>query len=608
MSTVFAPRQTRLPRLPRRLRLLASPPDAAASPRAAAVRSAFLLAVAFAALAGLVEVTCLAYARLLEQRLVHVSPQAVWMAPLTYAVLYAVVALPFAARAWRRPDGRWLPWLAGVLACVAAYSPLLLVGGLYPGARLLLSVGIGIRVGTLAAQHRGAVLRLVPRAAAALALVAGGLALGWNGGRWLLERRARAALPAARAGTPNVLLLIWDTVRADELSLYGYPRPTTPTLTRLAARGLTFEDAISTAPWTLPSHAGMFTGRWPHELTADWKRPLDGRFPTLAQVLARHGFVTAGFVANTYYTGLGTGLARGMAHYEDFGFTLGDFLMTTALGRDLVRDHALRERLTGGQIPGRKSAARVEGDFLRWLDGRAAGHPFFAFLNLYDAHSPYLPPAPFDTLFQAAPRRTSLIWRGWRLTRPEARAERNAYDASIAYMDAELGKLVDGLSRRGLLRNTILVVAADHGEEFGAHRVFLHGNSLYFPSLHVPLVIVDPRGPAGVRVPGMVSLRDLPATILDLTGLPGDVFPGRSLATLWRRPGTAPSTPVLAEVRRATGLPGWYPVSAGDLFSVIAGGYHLIVGGKGQEELYDLRADPREQHDLLRPPALARNP
>ena len=109
-----------------------------------------------------------------------------------------------------------------------------------------------------------------------------------------------------------------DTVRADHLSLYGYERPTTPALEQFAQQGIRFDQARATAPWTLPSHASMFTGRWPHELGEEWMTPIRGNFPTLAEYLGDHGYATAGFVANVGYCSQETGLARGFTHYEDY--------------------------------------------------------------------------------------------------------------------------------------------------------------------------------------------------------------------------------------------------------------------------------------------------
>ena len=148
----------------------------------------------------------------------------------------------------------------------------------------------------------------------ALVLVVAGLVFG---GDWLKEwREARRPLPPA--DSPNVLLIVLDTVRADHLSLYGYQRATTPTLERLAKRAIRFDEARATAPWTLASHASMFTGRLPHELAVKWQTPLRTGFPTLAEYLGSQGYATAGFVANTEYCSYDTGLDRGFTHYEDY--------------------------------------------------------------------------------------------------------------------------------------------------------------------------------------------------------------------------------------------------------------------------------------------------
>ena len=131
------------------------------------------------------------------------------------------------------------------------------------------------------------------------------------------EHRALSLRPPAKPGVPNVLLIVLDDVRAASLSLYGYDRPTTPNLERLARRGVVFSEARSTAPWTLPSHASMMTGRWPHELSVGPDLPLDGTFPTLAETLGREGYATAGFVGNTVYCNALYGMGRGFARYED---------------------------------------------------------------------------------------------------------------------------------------------------------------------------------------------------------------------------------------------------------------------------------------------------
>ena len=148
----------------------------------------------------------------------------------------------------------------------------------------------------------------------AIVLVQAGLIFG--GDRFKQWREESRPLPPA--GSPNVLLIVLDTVRADHLSLYGYQRPTSPALERLASRGVRFDQARAAAPWTLASHATMFTGRWPHELAIRWMYPLRRDVPTLAEFVVALGYATAGFVANTLYCSYDSGLDRGFTHYEDY--------------------------------------------------------------------------------------------------------------------------------------------------------------------------------------------------------------------------------------------------------------------------------------------------
>ncbi len=192
---------------------------------------------------------------------------------------------------------------------------------------------------------------------------------------------------SSSAEAANVLLIVLDTVRAQSLSLNGYERETSPQLERLARRGLSFENAISTSPWTLPGHASMFTGRYPHEVSADWSVPLDATFPTLAEVLASNGYATAGFVANVGYCSYEHGLNRGFAYYSDYQFSLGQFILSSSLGRTVASSDRLR-RISGyHELLNRRTAENINNDFLHWLSTRGR-QPFFAFLNYYDAHEP----------------------------------------------------------------------------------------------------------------------------------------------------------------------------------------------------------------------------
>jgi arylsulfatase A-like enzyme len=172
----------------------------------------------------------------------------------------------------------------------------------------------------------------------------------------------------------------------------------------------------------------------------------------------------------------------------------------------------------------------------------------------------------------------------------------------LAELDAELGRLFAELERRGLLDNTIIIVSSDHGEQFGEHSVMGHGNSLYLPVLHVPLLIRFPGSvPRGASVSRPVSLRDLPATIADLSGLGRQVtFPGRSLARFWSGDSAAAAGPdtLLMTVEYNPRLPKGNPIDRGSMRAVVLDTLHYILNGDRREELYRLRQDPDERHDL----------
>jgi arylsulfatase A-like enzyme len=546
-----------------------------------------------------------------------------WMVPLGNLLVFGACGLLLAigARAAGRGSRQLVPWL---LAFGAFLGPLLVVRGLYPVACVILAGGLAASTSRLVRDHGPRFRRLVRRSLpASLGLVA--LLTVVQGGRILLaEPRALASLPAAAPGAPNVLLIVLDTVRADHLSPYGYGRDTTPHLARLAREGIRFEQARAAAPWTLPSHATMFTGRWHHEHRASRFRPMDPELPTLAEFLRDHGYVTGGFVANTFFCNSWFGLDKGFLHYEDYEETtrvsLVETLRNAALGRVVLDgvDMVLGTRLSvhGGD---RKDAAQLNGAALAWLD-RNPGRPFFAFLNYFDAHSPYQPPAGSGRHFGRKPESPAerRMIKDWdridkhKLSPAEVELARDAYDACIAYLDDRLAALLDALRRRDRLRNTLIVVTSDHGEEFGEHGLFGHAQSLYRPELHVPLLIVDPRGSdRGHSVPEPVSLRNLPATVVSLLGLDArSPFPGTPLL----RGGESPSPgadPVLAEADPAVQFPhSRAPAKRGPMHSLVADGRVYIRNADGREELYDLESDPDELRDLTGspegPPALER--
>jgi arylsulfatase A-like enzyme len=262
-----------------------------------------------------------------------------------------------------------------------------------------------------------------------------------------------------------------------------------------------------------------------------------------------------------------------------------------------------------------RDARGINHAFLDWLSGRrGGGRPFFAFLNYLDAHEPYLVPGEHTARFGTAPGSRwehEMLLNYWdrdktQISPRDVALARDGYDDCIAYLDGRVGALLDELDRRAALEETVVIITSDHGEEFGERGVFDHGYSLYLDAVHVPLVILAPTAPAGRAVAEPVSLRDVPATVLDLLGLSADSpFPGRSLAAHWRTPpGAAPprTTPAISEGDFLTiGLdprrgPG--PSQRGYTMSQVASGWHYFRDSNGAEGLYDLAADPAESHNL----------
>jgi arylsulfatase A-like enzyme len=496
-------------------------------------------------------------------------------------------------------------------------------------ASLLLSGGLAVQSARLAGRHREPFLRLVHRTTPWLAGALAVTVLLTFAARARLEYGAQAALPPPPPNARNVLLIVWDTVRATNLGLHGYNRRTSPNLERLAGTGVRFDRAFATAPWTLPSHSSLFTGRWPHELTADWQARLDETYPTLAEFLADRGYDTAGFVSNLDYCSRECGVARGFGHYEDYPIGIWDTLTRyTGLGSRI--DYLAPASVLNRQLkkykgesfdiipPSKehaKDAASVIRSFLDWHSWqRRRNRPFFAFLNLNDAHAPYEVPDRSVPGFGLRPRSylDRLTMKNWETLDKRqvpyvyVQMATDVYDDSIAYLDRRLGLLLDDLARREVLDDTLVIVTADHGEHLGDHALFFHGCSLYRQLVGVPLVIANPKAiPAGRVVTQSVTLRDLPATVVDLLGLAqGAPFPGRSLARLWAgddRALASSSEPMLMEVGRPLSLinQGREPVSRGPMKALVAEEVHYIRNGDGVEELYDLSTDPAERTNLI---------
>jgi len=561
------------------------------------------LALWFGLLAGLGEVALLALRKYVLHRFILVSKDAVWMAPVADGILFVLAGILLLGLRAVLPRRVRLPPVL-VFAALAAFTLLLMYQPLYRPAAALLALGLGTVAFRTVRRWTPAFDKIVSRTLPVMIIVVvlGGSAVHIQAA--VEERRQGSGTTAARAGAPDILFIVLDTVRSWNLSVYGYARPTTPEMERWMRDGLRFDHALATAPWTLPSHATMFTGRFPHEVLADWLTPLDNRYPTLAEVLSARGYATAGFVANTLYCSYESGLARGFAHYRDYPITAPQVILTSSLGNQLAGARFVRRKLL------RKSAEDINDEFLDWLKGRQDARPYFVFLNYLDAHDPYQPPAPFDTRFSspgAARLVESLDNSSVTAVRmPEVnQAAIDKYDESIAYLDHHLGRLFSELKRQGRWDNTLVVIVSDHGEEFGEKGVYYHGNDLYRPSLEVPLLLRLPGVvPAGRSLTVPVSIKDLAATVLNLSGA-GAELPGRSLARYWD--GRAADSAVTAdtllmELNYAPRLPKDAPIAKGPMKSVLRNNLRLIRNGDGREELFDFASDRDERSDLATMP------
>lgn len=567
-----------------------------------------LLAIWFGFATGYAEVAYLVKEVLLRHVFIWRGRDAFWMIPFAEATFFLLVGGILALSG--RLSGRlWtLKGSTAVLGALSAYSFLVMYARLHPLASILLALGLGALAGRIAARwpvHFRRTVRITTPAMAALGLL---LATGFHVKMTADERAALDALPAARPGAPNVLLLVLDTVRAAELGLYGYPRPTSPNLDRFSRRGIRFDHAIAPSSWTLPSHSTFFTGRTPQEHGAEMNRALPDSFLTLAEFLSDHGYRTGGFVGNTRFVSWEMGAAQGFSHFEDYQISALEWILSSTLLKGMIDADWFRSLIGAHDEYGRRDAGEINAAFLKWL-GNSDRRPFFAFLNYYDAHTPYLPDERFAARFDLAnpaaaiqPYENWLKRSGPRATPEEVSVAKTAYDASIASLDASLGLLLSELVRRGILEDTIVAITSDHGEEFGEHGVYDHGNSLYRSVLWVPLVLVaNGRLGEDITVDAPVGLSRLPATIADLLDLETESpFPGPSLVRGRGRSHEliAGSSVARSELAQNPQASSWAPISRGDMWSLVVDSLHYIVSGDG-EEMYDIVRDPWEERNLL---------
>lgn len=369
-----------------------------------------------------------------------------------------------------------------------------------------------------------------------------------------------------KAEPRSVLLVVVDTLRADALGVYGANHGATPNLDSLAQRALLFRRAYAVSSWTHPSVASLLTGQPPATFQPGAQRYVPEDRPTLAEVFRAHGYRTAAFVANPMMAPE-LGFGRGFESYRGYG--------------PWVSGLAPLENKT--------KAAEVADEAIAWLQEHGSSGSWFLYVHFMDPHWPYEPELsrlrPFWKGDLPPPEAIAAInqqVRAREATPPIVALARSLYFASVSQVDAEIGRLLRVLEARGLAPRTVVVVTADHGEEFGDHSGVLHARTLYEEVLRVPLLVGVPgRGPAVVEEP--VSLLSLASTLAEAAGISPVPFPGPAL---WRSPGGG-NVPVQAQL---------FPFPpAIHRRAVIEGSQKLILPVGGAPELYDVVRDPREK-------------
>jgi len=394
----------------------------------------------------------------------------------------------------------------------------------------------------------------------------------------------RLPLVAGASGRPIILVSL-DTMRGDRLGAAGYPKPVTPHLDSLAREGVMFEQATSTAPWTLPSHASIFTSLLPfnHGSTRE-TRPLRPSLSTLAERLRNAGYRTAAFTGGAYVSS-GFGFGQGFEIYEDHD--------------------------EGKEQGGRKIAAAA----LAWVRS-VQDQPFFVFVHTYEIHFPYTHTKFVDESFISQGLKPmdveelAAVHSGKKVLPPEYRRfESELYDGGVASADTVMGGMLEQMDKEGILDRAILVVLSDHGDDLWDHDDFWspgHGHSVYQELLHVPLIIRAPGlVAAGGRIRTPVSLLDVLPTLLAFEGIPGEPEDqGRSLAPYLSRGSEPASVPMNAEATE------YGP----DRFARRDGNLKVIITPKPEDvragvtvhlrplEVFDLLSDPGEKHDLSAAP------
>ena len=418
---------------------------------------------------------------------------------------------------------------------------------------------------------------------------------------------SRSSRPVGHRFSEKPLDVIWIslcTVRADHLSAYGYHRETTPILSRLAAEGILFENAVSPSCWTRPSHASLFTGTFlsRHGVDHEGLR-IPKTIQTFTEVLRDAGYQTIG-ISNNYNAGAHLGIDRGFDLFVEVWGPLHRKLLVSYWW------NIIREK--GWEIRVNMCSARETNQIVRtWFDRHFdPARPFFLFINYAEAHDPYLPsdddaerfiPAGVELDEAKAFCRAAFIRHGKEVhssvpLTPKGLAIMEAmYDAELRYQDKLLGDLLSDLEGRGLLDRTIIIIVGDHGEHFGENGLIGHENSLYEPLIRVPLVIRYPGlEKSGERRKQLVQTTDIMPTTLALLGLMDPELTGQMqgidlLAAGMN--GSGPSHPMAISE---------FDISTEHPMRMIRKGHWKLITTAGESgELFDIARDPGELENMI---------
>lgn len=426
----------------------------------------------------------------------------------------------------------------------------------------------------------------------------GGLALAIAGLVAACGSRTEDAPAGAQssADRPDIILVSIDSLRFDHLGCYGYKKPTSPNIDRIASEGVRCESAVSTTSWTLPAHAAMFTGLFDstHGLVDNGLRLTEER-PTLAAVLRGNGYQTAGFFGGPYLDP-GFGFGHGFMHYES--------CMSPPPG-----ERASREPGSGaaaGALPTLAELERSHADITgprtleavtRWLGREVDARPLFLFVHLWDVHYDYNPPREYVEMFD--PGYTGTLDASNLMKNSEINAHMAPrdfdhlvalYDGEIRFSDDILGKILAAVEKRGRMANTLLVITADHGEEFFEHGGKGHQRTLFDEVVRVPLIVRWPGQLVGERVVREeVRLVDLMPTVLSSAGIAQQPpMQGRDVLKLWRGE-TLTDAPALCELL----------VDKNDVRALRTNAFKVIDYRKARvTHGYDLVRDPREERPI----------